>query len=128
MFLYSLADYQGEVQFVPIGGHADVVYNDQVSSVRVPKGIEATLYEAAQLQGRSLRVTRDVADLRHLGFDDITSSLHVSLVCAHGCGNGVCVSHTPEKCHCHVSPIHSSVVDNHRHIVDALLFAGVGVE
>lgn len=58
------------------------VDNDNVSSVKVPKGMKVTLYEHGGYQGRSLTLTQDVgADfLIKNKFNDITSSLHVEVV------------------------------------------------
>jgi hypothetical protein len=57
-------------------GHID---NDQISSVKVPKGLQVTLYEHAGFKGKSLVLTADAtADfLISKKFNDATSSLRV---------------------------------------------------
>lgn len=58
------------------------VDNDQLSSLKVPKGMKVTLYEHGGYKGRSLVVEQD-ADANFLiknKFNDITSSIHVEVV------------------------------------------------
>jgi hypothetical protein len=56
--------------------------NDQLSSVRIPKGLKVRLYEHAAFQGRSLEFTNDVAadELVRSKFNDKASSLIVEVV------------------------------------------------
>lgn len=52
-------------------------HNDVFSSVRL-YGTTAELFEHADYQGQSRRLTGDVADLGELGFNDVVSSLRIS--------------------------------------------------
>jgi len=58
------------------------VDNDQLSSVKVPKGMKVTLYEHKELGGRSLVLTADASAsfLVSKNFNDLTSSIQVEFV------------------------------------------------
>lgn len=62
--LYSDRDFGGKSQILTPGRY-DIgqlsVGNDQVSSVKVPRGTAVTLYENASFQGKSWRVEKDTA-------------------------------------------------------------------
>lgn len=58
------------------------VDNDQLSSVKIPKGMKVTLYEHAEMGGRSLEFTSDVSAtvLKEKKFNDLTSSISVEVL------------------------------------------------
>lgn len=58
------------------------VANDNLSSVKVPKGMKVTLYEHGGYQGRSLVLTQDAtaAYLVQNKFNDLTSSIFVEVI------------------------------------------------
>ena len=56
--------------------------NDQLSSLRIPKGLKVTLYENQGFEGKSIELIKDTPAeiLRTKGFDDAASSIMVELV------------------------------------------------
>ncbi|MFA6245580.1 MAG: beta/gamma crystallin-related protein [Mucilaginibacter sp.] len=78
-FFYSDRDYKGTSMYLTEGNwndnHLSPVGNDNLSSVRVPKGVKVTLYEDANYQGKSRTLTDDCPYLE--GFNDIVSSIRV---------------------------------------------------
>lgn len=74
----SLTLRAGYYDHYELGG----VDNDKLSSVKVPKGMKATLYEHGGYKGRSLVITQDApADfLIKNKFNDLTSSIYVEVV------------------------------------------------
>jgi hypothetical protein len=78
-------DYSGASHKVEPGKYdlAELgIKNDQLSSVRVPKGLRVTLYDNAGFSGRKLELTGDSGTdvIKQNSFDNITSSLVVSHV------------------------------------------------
>lgn len=68
----------GEYNFSDLGA----VGNDQLSAVKVPKGMKVTLYEHGAFAGRKLVLTKDTdaAFLVAKKFNDLTSSIKVELL------------------------------------------------
>lgn len=75
----SDSDYKGQSQALLVGNY-DIselgIGNDSLSSLRVPKGLQVTLYEHSGFQGRSKTLTGNAS---YIGddFNDITSSIKV---------------------------------------------------
>lgn len=67
----------GQYEFTEIG-----IGNDQLSSVKIPKGMKVTLYEHEGFAGKSLILTKDAGASYFVsnGFNDVTSSLIVEMV------------------------------------------------
>lgn len=79
--VYQHGDYQGNVQHLGIGSYnlADLtIGGDQISSVKVPPGMQVVLYEHPDFKGNSKVVTTDVPVLT--GFNDVVSSIQVKMV------------------------------------------------
>lgn len=78
--IYAHANFQGASKALSEGRYFDVnslgIGNDRLSSLRVPAGMQVTLYEHAHGLGRSKIFTQDTS---YVGddFNDITSSLKV---------------------------------------------------
>ena len=78
--IYEHANFQGASKSLGEGRYFDVnslgIGNDRLSSLRVPQGMQVTLYEHANGTGRSKLFTQDTS---YVGddFNDITSSLKV---------------------------------------------------
>ena len=53
------------------------VRNDDLSSIRVPRGYVVTLYEHANFRGRAIRLTHSDSCFVNNGFNDIVSSIKV---------------------------------------------------
>ena len=75
--IYQHADYKGRSSSFKPGRHnigALGIGNDELTSLRVPKGRKVRLYEHANFKGRSMEVTRD---MRYVGksWNDRVSSL-----------------------------------------------------
>jgi hypothetical protein len=77
--VYEDPDYGGASRALPVGRHDLAglgVRNDAISSIRVPDGLVALLFEHAGFAGKSAELT---ADSPHLGgFNDRTSSVIVA--------------------------------------------------
>ena len=56
--------------------------NDQLTSLRIPKGMKVTLYENHAFEGKSLELIKDTSAevLLSKGFNDITSSIRVEII------------------------------------------------
>jgi hypothetical protein len=80
VIIYEDANFQGKSAAHGVGRY-DLgqlgIANDTLSSLRVPLGMEATLYENAHFAGQSKTFTRDAG---YVGddFNDITSSIVVT--------------------------------------------------
>lgn len=76
--LYAKKSYQGASLCVsadtPWIGDS---WNDRVSSVRVPAGMQTQLFADVNYGGASVTLTADTPNLGKLGFNDLTSSLRV---------------------------------------------------
>ncbi|MBI5607745.1 MAG: DUF4476 domain-containing protein [Deltaproteobacteria bacterium] len=80
--IYEHGGFVGKFQVLPVGAYdvgALKVGNDKVSSVRVPPGFKAILFEHAGFQGRSLELLTDAPNLPP-DFNDVTSSVVVEAV------------------------------------------------
>ncbi len=68
----------GYYEFFEFGG----IDNDQLSSVKIPKGMKVTLYEHTESGGKSLVLTSDasISFLKEKSFNDATSSIHVEVI------------------------------------------------
>lgn len=78
-------DYSGKsASLVPgrYGPEELGIFTDALSSVRVPQGLQVTLYEHRGFEGQSLLLKQDAAEayLRSYFFDNITSSIEVEQV------------------------------------------------
>ena len=84
--VYEQCGYAGHAVQLPAGhfGLEDLrardVRNDDVSSIKVPRGYEVTVYEHDGFQGRSLTLTENAQCLSNSGFTDNISSIAVSQV------------------------------------------------
>ncbi|MEZ5044974.1 MAG: hypothetical protein R2828_34065 [Saprospiraceae bacterium] len=56
------------------------VGNDEISSIKIPAGMEVTLFEHDTYKGKKITLTKSYADLHGLGFGDEVSSLIVKTV------------------------------------------------
>ena len=65
--VYESCDYRGKGWSIPVGEYSNLerlnVGNDRISSVRVPQGLELTLYKDRKFRSSSVRIDRDVACL-----------------------------------------------------------------
>lgn len=81
--IHKHCDYQGYGVVIAPGSYdlgalqSMGVQNDDISSVRVPPGWKATLYEHAGYRGRSLTITSNDRCLLAANFNDITSAIRV---------------------------------------------------
>lgn len=78
--LYNDLNYTGTSQTLAPGIYslsAITIGNDKLTSISVPPGMVAKLYENDLYTGSSLVVTSSNADLRNVGFNDKTSSVAV---------------------------------------------------
>jgi len=82
--LYEHCNYAGD-RICVVEGSTDLAQlqsmglgNDQVSSIRVTEGFEATLFADQHFTGMTATVANDVACLTSLGFNDRMSSIQVS--------------------------------------------------
>jgi hypothetical protein len=84
--VYEQCGYAGHAVQLPAGNfsledlRARDVRNDDVSSIKVPRGFEVTVYEHDGFQGRSLTLTENEQCLSNSGFTDNISSISVSQV------------------------------------------------
>lgn len=81
VLIYADAGYGRSSQALYAGGYdmaSLTVGNDAVSSIRIPDGWSARLYEHAGYGGAFIDLTGDVADLRDIGWSDRASSIQVS--------------------------------------------------
>ncbi|MBB5367088.1 MULTISPECIES: Vps62-related protein [unclassified Janthinobacterium] len=85
VMVYADGNFSGTTQALQPGRYdmaaLAAVGNDTISSLRVPAGWSATLYEHAGFQGRSKLITADTPMLDD-GFNDLVSSIVVSNVVA----------------------------------------------
>jgi hypothetical protein len=51
------------------------IFNDQISSVQIPRGVRVTVCEHVNFAGRCLTLDRSVASLVEAGFNDVISSI-----------------------------------------------------
>lgn len=76
---FEHASYQGNRLVLGVGrynlGDIQAIGNDRLSSVKVPNGLQVTLYEHADFQGKSLVLDQDVDFLGNYSFNDIASSI-----------------------------------------------------
>jgi hypothetical protein len=76
-------NFAGVSKNLPVGYYefADfgLIANDQISSIKIPKGLKVTLYANSGFSGKSLVLSED-AVLKTREFNDITSSLRVEEV------------------------------------------------
>jgi glucosylceramidase len=76
---FELEQYQGAAfcsdTSSPLLGR---IWNDRISSVRVPAGASVKLYENANYGGRMVQITADSPSLAQLSFDDQTSSYQIT--------------------------------------------------
>lgn len=83
--VYQDCDYRGSARNIPVGDYQDMravqMKNDSISSIRVPAGLELTIYEHEQYGGFSASVQQDERCL-DTGWNDQISSLKV-----HAAGN-----------------------------------------
>ena len=90
--IYSDPDYKGQSKVLEIGTYNTSelgITNDSLSSLQVPKGLQVTLYEHSDFQGRSKIFTEDASSVGD-DFNNVTSSIKVSFrncLIANG-GNG----------------------------------------
>jgi hypothetical protein len=79
--IYEHADYQGRGQKLIVGQYNMsrlTIGNDQLSSLRVPKGLKVTAYEHADFRGRSRSFTQDTPWVGD-DFNDIVSAVAVQV-------------------------------------------------
>lgn len=79
--IYQQDNYAGASQALRVGQYniADLtIGNDQLSSLRVPDGMQATLYQHANFQGNTRTYTSDIPFTE--GFNEQTSSIRIELV------------------------------------------------
>ncbi|NET76247.1 beta/gamma crystallin-related protein [Okeania sp. SIO1F9] len=75
--IYQHENYEGACQELSEGSYDTAsLENDQLSSLKVPKGIKVTLYEHEGFQGRAKTFTKDTPWVGD-DFNDITSSIKV---------------------------------------------------
>jgi hypothetical protein len=65
---------QGE-QNTALGG---TIFNDTISSIQIPAGMQVTVCEHKDFGGRCLRLNRSVRNLSQLNFNDLISSMRVN--------------------------------------------------
>lgn len=76
---FEHVNYQGRSWEYGVGDVAFVeAANDHFSSVRIPAGMTATLFEHRDFGGRSIGILADVADMRTIGWNDAASSLKIT--------------------------------------------------
>ena len=79
--LYADCGFRGEARNVPVGDYQDMravqMKNDSLSSIRIPRGLEVTLYQNERFGGFSTSFENDVNCLES-GWNDQASSLRVS--------------------------------------------------
>ena len=74
---YEHVGFQGRAYCIQVGERVDFVgrANDQFSSVRVPRGVEALMCEDANFRGRCITLRHSEPDFVRLGFNDRASSI-----------------------------------------------------
>src|SRR5690606_13558282 len=78
--LYKAVKYAGPSRALSPGVYnADQlgISNDSLSSLRIPPGLTAKIYEHSRYRGASPILTSDTPDLRARGFNDKTSSVAI---------------------------------------------------
>ena len=78
---YEHKNYRGKTSTFRVGSwnkhQLGRVGNDRISSIRVPAGMEVTLYQHDTWRGKRITLTRSYNDIHKLGFGDEVSSLRV---------------------------------------------------
>ncbi len=81
---YEHCNYEGRNWNLDVGDYSWVenagIPNDLISSVKVPPGIQVTLYEHSNFDGRQLILTNDTPCLVGQSFNDHTSSIRVKRI------------------------------------------------
>jgi uncharacterized protein YkwD len=81
--IYEHSHYEGISQTLGVGKHdidkLEAIGNDQLSSVKVPKGMRVILYEHANFQGEQMELLEDTWFVGE-DFNDLTSSIVVEEV------------------------------------------------
>ncbi len=80
--IYVDANYQGKSQDLKVGNYNInqlTIGNDQLSSIKVPKGFVVTLYADANFTGKTMKVTQDTPYVGN-EFNDMTSSIKVESI------------------------------------------------
>ena len=76
---FEHGSYKGNRLVLGVGrynlGDIQAIGNDRLSSVKVPNGLQVTLYEHADFQGKSLVLDQDMDALGNYRFNDIASSI-----------------------------------------------------
>ena len=79
--IYSECGFRGQSQIVGVGEHSKIdnlrFPNDQMSSIRVPAGLEVIIYEDSKFRGAYARLNQDV-DCFDRSWDNTVSSMRVS--------------------------------------------------
>jgi len=78
---YTDVNYRGTSFDLPAGNHniRDLkASNDEISSIRIPKGYTVVLYSEPNFKGDKLIITHDVNNLNTLKFNNVTSSVVVA--------------------------------------------------
>ncbi|PTX43039.1 beta/gamma crystallin [Christiangramia gaetbulicola] len=81
--LYTDCDFRGEVSSYTATGSwnsKDAFRNDQISSIRVPRGMQITVYTDDRQRGRSRTFTSDVRCLTEYGLNDNISSITIERI------------------------------------------------
>lgn len=79
VIIYAASHYEGASQELSEGSYdisSLTIGNDQLSSLKVPKGMKVTLYEHAGLEGRTKSFTEDTPWVGD-DFNDLTSAIKV---------------------------------------------------
>ena len=77
--LYKDVNYQGTSLPLGVGRYKipdiEAIGNDKLSSLKVPEGLQVTLYRDDNFEGPEIVVDQDLADLRDYNFNDTPSSI-----------------------------------------------------
>lgn len=79
--IYENANYKGKSKTLKAGKYNSKrlgIKNNSLSSIKVLKGYQVTLYDAGNLKGKKLRLKKSIAKLKK--FDNLTSSIVVSKI------------------------------------------------
>ena len=100
VFVYKYANYLGPSQFLRSGSHSvqRLLYNDDISSIKVPDGWQATLYKDSPPGAKFVVVKSDISDLKSIHFDNEASDVKVEPICDPPCSHGRC--YAPSRCTC----------------------------
>ncbi|CNE84961.1 N-acetyltransferase GCN5 [Yersinia nurmii] len=90
----SICAYQGEME-----KELSDIFNDQISSIKIPKGMKVTIYQDSSFSGKEQTLTQDtnIDELKSLNLHDSISSFKIDIAACiynfiHFTGDSMCIS------------------------------------